>query len=353
MREKDFVRKGEGGTWTAYDGKKVAAGWYERKIAVPAEWAGRAILLDLGRVSTDATAYVDGRRCGTVNWPSGRVDITDAVTPGREALLRVFVVATTDKAESEVLMGDAPGQNWKAKAQLASGGLIGPVSLVSRPKGAHVAGVWVQTSVREKKLRLQIEMAGVAAAGPVQVTASLRDEKGREEKRFTATTTADAAGTPVLSAAWDWADPRLWDVGQPNLYTLRLSVTGPGGLSDEFAQTFGFREFWVEGRDFFLNGTKLRLRPTLSGNGSEEQMRRTLASGFNFTEIWPGDFDDRGSQAPWLFSLDAADRLGLLVSGIMPHMGWMGGNVENDAEKALYKARVADGSAPSATTPPW
>jgi beta-galactosidase len=339
MRDRDFVRKGTGAVWAAYDGKKIAAGWYERKIAVPAEWAGRAILLDLARVSTDATVYVDGRRCGTVNWPSGRVDITDAVTPGRDALVRVFVVATTDKAESQVLMGDAPGQNWTTKAQLASGGLIGSVSLLSRPKGAHVADVWVQTSVREKKLRLQIELADVLAAGPIQITASVRDEKGREEKRFTATAPADTAGKPVVNAAWDWNDPRLWDVGQPNLYTLRLTVSGPGGLSDEYAQTFGFREFWVSGRDFYLNGTKLRLRPTLSGGGAD-RIERKLADGFNIAEIWPDDFDSRGEQAPWLSLLDAADRAGMLLTGIMPHMGWMGGNVENDAEKAAFTARI-------------
>jgi beta-galactosidase len=339
MREKDFVSKGNGGVWTNYDGKKVAAGWYERKITVPAGWAGRAILLDLGRVSTDATVYVNDKRCGTVNWPTGRVDITDAVTPGREALVRVFVVATTDKAESQVLMGDAPGQNWTTKAQLESGGLIGAVSLMSRPKGAHVADVWVQTSVREKKLRLQVELSDVPAAGPVQITASLCDETGREEKRFTTTAQADKAGKPVINAAWDWNDPRLWEVGKPNLYTLRLSVSGPGGMSDEYAQTFGFREFWVEGRDFYLNGTKLRLRPTMLG-GNVEQIKSKIDAGFNIAEIWPGDFDDRGKQAQWLPLLDYADRSGLLVTGIMPHMGWMGGNVESDQKKAAFVARI-------------
>ena len=53
----------------------------------------------------------------------------------------------------------------------------------------------------------------------------------------------------------------------PNLYTLRLKVNG-AGLDDEYDQTFGFREFWVEGRKFFLNGTEIRLRQGCFYNGA-------------------------------------------------------------------------------------
>src|SRR5262245_7139915 len=84
-------------------------------------------------------------------------------------------------------------------------------------------------------------------------------EKGALEKSFTADTTADAKETQTLTLSWPWANPRVWDVGQPNLYTLRLKVTG-SRLDDEYDQRFGFREFWVEGRKLFLNGTEIHLR---------------------------------------------------------------------------------------------
>ena len=58
-------------------------------------------------------------------------------------------------------------------------------------------------------------------------------------------------GAPqTVTLSWPWANPRLWDVQQPNLYTLKLEAKG-GGLDDEIAQTFGFREFWIEGRKLF------------------------------------------------------------------------------------------------------
>jgi hypothetical protein len=33
-------------------------------------------------------------------------------------------------------------------------------------------------------------------------------------------------------------------------------------------QEFGFREFWIEGRKFFLNNTEIRLRPLTLGSST-------------------------------------------------------------------------------------
>ncbi len=101
------------------------------------------------------------------------------------------------------------------------------------------------------------------------------NEKGEVEKSFTADAAVDAKETQTLTLSWPWADPRLWDVGQPNLYTLRLKVKG-AGLDDEYDQKFGFREFWIEGRQFYLNGTVIHLRQPCFYNGPRMQVGRQL-----------------------------------------------------------------------------
>ena len=85
------------------------------------------------------------------------------------------------------------------------------------------------------------------------------DEKGNVEKSFNTDAAVEAKDIQTVTVSWPWANPRLWDVEQPNLYTLRLTVSG-GGFDDEYDQPFGFREFWVDGRQFYLNGTVIRLR---------------------------------------------------------------------------------------------
>ena len=100
-------------------------------------------------------------------------------------------------------------------------------------------------------------------------------------------------------------------MGQPNLYTLRLKVTG-AGLDDEYDQEFGFREFWMEGRKFFLNGTEIHLRQGCFYNGPRPQV------GDNFSEMGSPTVDTRGDAADSGPDLDDADRQGIPGGRVCP-----------------------------------
>ncbi|HEV7298458.1 MAG TPA: hypothetical protein VGN72_03770 [Tepidisphaeraceae bacterium] len=350
MRNEDIVARGTGPAWEGYNGKTLGGAWYERTIDVPADWDGRAIVLELDRVSTDATVFVDGKSVGQITWPTGAVDLTPALTPGKSVTLQLFIVATTDKDEVLVMMGNAPGQNYTVKATLSSGGLIGPVRLVARPKGAHVTDVFVQPSVRRNEMTVDVELTGITTAGTANWTAELVDEKGQVEKTFKTETPLQATPVQRVKMTWPWADARKWDLEQPNLYTLRLTSTGEP-VSDAVRQRFGFREFWIEGKNFMLNGTPLRLRPTLASMGQSiaapdanpnnavaSIMERDKAMGFNFFEQWPEDPYERGKTAPWAKWYDVADEQGVAVSAITANIGWMGGNVNSPAKMAAFQA---------------
>ncbi len=86
--ERSLLGRGADGHWATCERNAVRSAWYEREITVPVGWTGRAVLLDLTRVSTDDTVYLDGARCGTVTWPEGDVDPTAAVKPGPTQRLR-------------------------------------------------------------------------------------------------------------------------------------------------------------------------------------------------------------------------------------------------------------------------
>ena len=274
----DFLAHGGGPQWDLYDGAPVTRAWYQRQVPIPAEWQGRAISLRFDRVCTDAMVYVNGKQCGRVAWPWGSVDITAAVTPGQTADIRVLVAAIADPEKVGDFWQNALSSVTYASARLETRGLTGSVFLESRASEARVTDVFVRTSTRKKEVSLDVELTGVKQAGRVQFVAEMLDEKGEVEKSFTADAAVEAKETQTLTLSWPWANPRLWDVGQPNLYTLRLKVKGPG-LDDEYNQEFGFREFWVEGRKFFLNGTEIRLRQGCFYWGKRPQV------GENFWEI--------------------------------------------------------------------
>lgn len=212
-------------------------------------------------------------------------------------------------------------------------------SAFGRRQAAKVLDVAIQPSTRKKRLDLAIDVSGRLNAGTVDVTARLLDETGKEEKQFTAQASCLAADRQTLNVSFPWADPRLWDLDKPNLYTIALTVKAPG-LDAEFKDTFGFREFWTQGKQFFLNGLPIRLRPT---GGSDIDAQRL--AGYNMTVITPsrqGDLGDGGPDADWL---EKADRGGWLTTAPLADMApyavdRTGRVIWNEARRLAWTQRV-------------
>ena len=341
-KPEDLLSRGTGGAWDGVDLTQLGAAWYETTITIPADWKDRRIALDVARVSTDAAVYLDGQPVGEVAWPEGTIDLTDRVRAGASHQLRVRVVAANNRERVLVLMGTAPGQNYEEKAELDARGLIGRVALRAMPRGARIESVFIKPSVREKQLTVETELTAVATGGPVTVTAEIVDEQGQVEKRFTSRAEV-TPGQSSLVTTWDWANPRLWDVWQPNLYTLRLRLNG-AGIDDAVSERFGFREFWIDGRQYMLNGVPFRARTALIGGINQAPDEAKVASlrkrGFNLGELWPHDTEQRGKPDHGRNTYDLADRLGFPVTGLSPHMDWMGNAINTPEKLARYTDAV-------------
>ncbi|MBW4679627.1 MAG: beta-galactosidase [Microcoleus vaginatus WJT46-NPBG5] len=327
-----IISRGTGTAWQNFNGKQLSKAWYQSTISIPAEWQGRTILLDLTRLSTDAEVYVNGIQCGQIQWPYGAADITTAVKPGSSAVLSLLVTAAADEKEKAVIMG--PNEIYKTESTLESRGLIGEVRLLSRPAKSYISDVFVQPSTRNNQIKLDVELTDIKEAGKTEIIAQMLNEKGKIEREFTGSTNVTAKPTQTVQIAWDWPHPRLWDIGRPNLYTLRLQVRG-SGIEDEYHQEFGFREFWIERRKFYLNGTELRLRPILYSeewaNGIPEVGNRIIDSylwaGFNIAELWPWNHNERGKSHFRELFAGLADQKGFPLIGPaldMTNLAWSG-----------------------------
>ncbi|MBU0609275.1 MAG: hypothetical protein KKI08_15420, partial [Armatimonadetes bacterium] len=93
--------------WAKVDLRNLNSGWYETEVTVPADWQGRRVALDLRGAQCDAIVSVGDRRIAEVKGPDGRVEITDAVTPGQNARVRLWVTrwweGTTNQRSSDLL----------------------------------------------------------------------------------------------------------------------------------------------------------------------------------------------------------------------------------------------------------
>jgi beta-galactosidase len=303
----DLLSLGSGRQWIQYDGERVASGWYERQALIPVEWQGRVITLRFDRICTDAIVYVNGTLCGRVSWPWGSVEITRAVTPGKSALISVLVAAIADSQMVGHFWQNAFMAVTYSAASLATRGLTGSVYLESRSSAAHISDVFIRTSTRKNNIALDVDLSGLERADRVQFVADMLNDQNEVEKSFTQSVAVTAKSTQTVTVSWPWANPRLWDVDQPNLYTLRLSATG-AGIDDQYDQKFGFREFWIQGRQFYLNGTQIHLRQPCFHHGPIGDV------GDNFSEIGSWYPDTRGDDTNLDPELDQADGKGYLAA---------------------------------------
>ena len=294
---------------------------YQREITIPNEWKGRQLTLSFERISTDAEIFIDNKKAGEIHWPGGDVDLTGVIAPGATATLRVQVTAVA--SEKDLLQAMREDYADKGDGGLRQRGIIGDVLLSARPAAGHLDHLAIETSVTRKEITVTTGLLNFKSPSQGKFTATITEwPSGKVAKVFTAESQI-IEGQPV-TFKWSWPDAKLWDIGQPNLYTLKLKVESPG-LNDEVTERFGFREFRIEGRNFILNGTPFfgRMAHSAADNAiggvkeaADAEARRTLAQGYNFLEIWPNDTFRRGFADFRAAYARSADEAGIFV--LMP-----------------------------------
>jgi hypothetical protein len=350
-------------SWQDDDLRPVTTAWYQREITIPDEWAGRRIALHVEYLNSYAVVHVDGERVGEIRFPGGEVDLTSACRSGSKQVLSMMVVAMPLKAV--MLSYNDTASAREVKGSVARRGLCGDVYLVATPAGARIGDVKVDTSVRNSEISIEAGLEGLAADGSYVLRARISDN-GRDVREFTSEEfRAGDLEAGRIAFTENWLPDKLWDIHTPaNMYDLSLSLLdgGDGVLDTGHPVRFGFREFWIEGRDFYLNGSRLFLSAvpldnaqisawTASYEVARESMLRLKTFGINF--VYAHNYGcTPGSHLSFAEILRAADDTGMLVALSQPHFGhydWDAADAEQTngyARHAEFYVRVA-GNHPS------
>ena len=344
--------------WAEVDLAGIASAWYQREITIPGEWSGNRIALSLKYVNSFATVYVDGKRIGDAVFPEGEVDLTLACRPGSKHTLSILVLAMPLK-DVMLSFGDSNAPKG-VKGSVLRRGLCGDVYLVSEPKGPRIADVKVDTSVRKWQIGIESELKGLDPEAAYVLRAEVTDNKRRVAEFSSDPIRAAALKGDRASFARSWKPEKLWDTHTPgNMYQVSVSLLDSGGkvLDTHHPFRFGFREFWIEGRDFYLNGTRLFLSVVPLDNAqigamtatydvTLESMRRLKDFGINF--VYTHNYDcNPGSYLSFDEILRAADDAGMLVAFSQPHFGhyeWKAEDADTSngyADHAEFHVRVA------------
>jgi hypothetical protein len=308
----------------------VGAAWYERDVTVPASWTGRRIAVSVEYLNSYAAVFVDGKPAGEIRFPGGELDLTPFCRPGSTHRLSMRVDALPLKAVMLSYTDTATAREVKGTVQRR--GLCGDVTLVGTPSGARITSVKVETSVRQKRISFTAHLQDLGANGPYWLLARITQD-GRPVARFRSKAfdqTHLEEGRITYSS--EWLPEGLWDIHSPaNLYSLSVSLLGKSDqvLDTAFDVRFGFRELWIDGRDFILNGSRVflcavpldnaQIGAALAGYaGARETLERLKSMGINL--VYTHNYGcEPGTHLGFAEILRAADDVGMLVSFSQPH----------------------------------
>ena len=241
--------------------------WYRREFFVPADWADKQVKLEFGGVGYKATTYINRQSAGTHvgGFTPFEVDITEYVKPGEANELLVHNAAFR--------------RHWERPKEgplVAEGnfsGIWGDVYLRATSK-VYIDNVFVKTSVREGTIECILEIVNkdtrdhtVSVGGTVvdgdRTALTMPEQQG----------TVPAGEMLKVRLVRAWKDAHRWSLEDPHLYHMQNRLTEDGQAVDDTETRFGFREFWIDGKDFRLNGEIVRMRnfPVMGQRPAEER----------------------------------------------------------------------------------
>jgi hypothetical protein len=229
----------------------VGAAWYQRDVVVPADWAGRRVVLTLERPHWKTTVWLDDREVGSNDALSvpHAYDLGTAVAPGRHVLtVRVDNTLVPDIGENSSSITDHSQGNWN--------GVVGRIELTS------TAPVWIDDLQVFPRVRDHVAVirGRVAAAEGHELPRKVRLAGGLAGDRTRPPTDVAVAPDGSFTAEYPLGPAApLWDEFNPRLHTIVATLRN----GERREATFGLREIAASGRQFTLNGRKIFPRGTL------------------------------------------------------------------------------------------
>ncbi|WP_052446697.1 Ig-like domain-containing protein [Candidatus Soleaferrea massiliensis] len=291
-------------------------GWYRKTFILPESMAGKRITIDFGGVYMDSTTYVNGTRLG--NYPNGYMpfsyDITDQVICDGVTENVVAVKVVNQLQSSRWYSGSGIYRDVHLtvtdKVHVDRYGTMITTPDVKDTKGNGPTAVNVKTTVAND--------TGAAADVVVRSTVIGADGNAASEPVSSEAFSVAADGKTETEQNLSVIDPKLWDVKDPNLYTLLTEVLIGGQVVDTYESTFGFRWFeMTTDNGFYLNDNWMKLQgvcmhhdqgslgAVANRSAIERQMRIMKDMGVNAIRVTHNPADDK--------LIEICNEMGLLV----------------------------------------
>ena len=225
-------------------------GWYRKSFKLPATEKNRKVFINFDGIYNNSEVWINGTWLG--KRPNGYIsfqyDLTPYLNPGKENLIAVKVDHTK--------YGDS---RW-----YTGSGIYRDVKLFFESP-LHIAQWEVFASAKDvsvNKATLDIEVSIINESGKVSdVTISnYLLFKTDTVKKISQKISMSDSSIKIITQKMEIYGPKLWDINNPDLYSLITVVKGADML-DTQSTPVGFRNIRFDAdKGFFLNGKNLKLK---------------------------------------------------------------------------------------------
>ncbi|NOY81275.1 MAG: hypothetical protein GXP31_09755 [Kiritimatiellaeota bacterium] len=303
-----------GGDYVLPDARLSQGVWYRLLFRMPDGWEKRVLTLRIDNANTKVRVYFNGTFCGERFGWVGVIRIPLKDVKRGENQLDVYVGSARNYGFDHF--------NGRPLGLDSTWGIMGDVFLEATP-GVAVTDVWAITSYRNARIKTKAWLVNrMRTTRDIEVRQYCVLD-GRVRLRLGRKRYSLPPDTPVeVRMSRPWTNPRFWGIGgkygEPILYTLVTDILAGGELVDRQFTRFGFREFWIEGLHFYLNGKRIFIQGDIGH--FKQNVRRQLEvifpllrrDGINLIRNHQGAFG-----YPCLELPRVADELGMLVCAQM------------------------------------
>jgi len=239
--------------------KYTGAAWYQKTLAIPEDWNGKNIWLNLERVHWESIVWVNGKKTGMQNSLATphQYNITSLVKTG-ENLISICVDNRTkdiDVGWNSHSISDHTQSNWN--------GIVGDISLRSADK-IYFKNIRVYPDLKSNTVEIKA-LVNSTSLEETDVTVDIEtvlktSGKATGEKQFEFSI---PTGESLIKMNYLMPDKvLLWDEFNPNVYSLSAKMEYKGEKDQQLVD-FGFREFTADRSGLKINGRPIFLRGTL------------------------------------------------------------------------------------------
>jgi beta-galactosidase len=287
---------------------ETSVGWYRKSFLIHESDLGKRISIEFDGVHRNSIVWVNGFYLGEEHsgYHGFRYDITDYLNYGGENEVAVRVDATME--EGWYYEGAGIYRHvWLNKTSPLH--VVAHGTFVSSEVEDNVADVTARATITNEE----------RTDSDFSIDQTIIDEKGKavaegELRQLS----LKPSGTNEFACLIRVANPRLWSVETPYLYTLVTTVSIGGSTIDRYETTFGIRTIRFDAaKGFFLNGKPVLLKGT---NNHQDHAGVGTAIPDALQEFRIKRLKEMGSNAyrcshypPTPELLDVCDRLGMLV----------------------------------------